>query len=496
MSTERTPQVILSLRQRLEIVQKLENGVAINQLAYDYGVSSITVRRIKRNAAELRQRLAIPGAKCRKKMRKPVLEDLDARLFKWYEEQQASGVCISDSILQSTSKKINGELGGPSTFSASKGWIWRFKNRHGIRLGKSSSEIVQIEPKAAEEFLNEYFLRRLKEEDVKLHNVYSVQETVLMWKALPPAMITDAKGKAYREKLSVDRVTVGLCVNATGTHKLPPLFIQKYEKPRALKHCADRLPVICKTQKRASLDQAVFADWLQHHFKPAVKKQQLLTGIYGKILLLITDCENHGLPTELQKRDGIEVVFLPANIAPLLQPIDQVMLHKVKRSFRHRLLRRVLDFPAGMPEFCADYDLRDCMDALGEAWMDLRRIDICNSWSKLFKEVSGEETGEEQREVQSYDMSDVSAIRETLGNIVGKPVPRDNVEEWLFTCEDVEDKIGNVKEEYLDHSTPSVLYEEKIEKMFTNLVIWSKTVPDFINPYGPKLKCYYDLRQK
>lgn len=494
--------ILLSLQQRIDIVRKLEDGVPMSQLVKEYGVSSITIRRIKNNAVLLRQRFKTPGAEGRKKMRKPVLDELDNRLYAWFRKQRVIGDRITDAVLQEKAKELNETFGGPSSFSASKGWIWRFKNRHGINLLKPQGDTANADTWTTAEFTHS-FLERLEEERIKLQNVYNMAETGLVWKALPKRTLVDTLGRrVYGNKIKKDRVTVGLCANATGTHKLPPLFIHRHEKPRALKHCQNRLPVIFKDQKKACMDQNIFADWLKNHFKPAVRTHQHETNTHGKVLLLIDNCAAHKLPLQLQiEDDNIEIVFFPSNATLNLQPMDQGVLRKVKKSFRHRVLKRILHFPGGVAEFCADYDIKDCMDLVNEAWIDVSSVDICNSWKELLGVEATEgknKAGEGQPEASFCDMSNITSIKETVGRIARETVSQKEVEEWLLVCEEIECDLDDLEdeEECPYRRTPLNQDEDEIERMIISLVLWSENQSDIIKLHARVLKDYYDLVQK
>ena len=56
----------------------------------------------------------------------------------------------------------------------------------------------------------------------------------LFWKMKPSRTISN--NPVFGTKQSKDRVIILLTCNVTGNEKLPPLFIYKYENPRALKN--------------------------------------------------------------------------------------------------------------------------------------------------------------------------------------------------------------------------------------------------------------------
>ncbi|XP_054015968.1 jerky protein homolog-like [Hylaeus anthracinus] len=492
MSVSRgTKRVTLTIRQRLDVIRKLNDGIAATVLASAYGVNTTTIRRIKRDEDRIRQEaqtLAIKSC-TRRRIRKPVQDDLEARLYSWFLQERELGNHVSNAALQDKAMTLHGEFGGPSRFRASNGWLWNFKNRYGIQLSKVYGERAHTETRTEENDFSHNFQRRREEEVIELENIYNMAETGLMWKTLPQrALLHAGELKVYGNKSRKDRVTVGFCANATGTHKLPLVFINKCEKPRALKHCWNQLPVVFKSQRNGSMSHHVFADWLENHFKPVVKRRQLQNGTCGKILLLVHSSTAHEVSRELRREDDdIEIVVLPTNNSSILQPMDRGIIATVKGSFRSRMLKRLLDFPGGVGEFYADLDVKDCIDFLNDAWMEVTQLQIRNSWKNL---VANQETVKEE-ENDYHDILQTKAIVETLETITGETIPEDEIEEWLSTCDasELDQDETEVKEE---PSQRRFRDEEEIDRSFRNIILWSQTEPDFVQLQAYALKNYYD----
>ena len=90
--------------------------------------------------------------------------------------------------------------------------------------------------------------------------MYNADETGLFWQVLPKVMLASAQEKeALGVKSSKDRVTLLGCVNATGKHKLKPVLIGKYKKPRCFKNVnMSVLPVHHTAQKMLGLTPIFF----------------------------------------------------------------------------------------------------------------------------------------------------------------------------------------------------------------------------------------------
>ncbi|KAJ8959927.1 hypothetical protein NQ314_006129 [Rhamnusium bicolor] len=71
----------------------------------------------------------------------------------------------------------------------------------------------------------------------KKNHVYNCDETGLNWKALPQRTLASSSEKtAPGYKARNERITVMICVNASGEHSIPILVIEKAKKPRAFKN--------------------------------------------------------------------------------------------------------------------------------------------------------------------------------------------------------------------------------------------------------------------
>ena len=74
-------------------------------------------------------------------------------------------------------------------------------------------------------------------------------------------------------KKSKDRVTLLGCANASGTCKLPLVFINKSAKPCCFKHMdINSLPVHYAAQKKSWMDTKIFEEWFHEKFVPHVKQ--------------------------------------------------------------------------------------------------------------------------------------------------------------------------------------------------------------------------------
>lgn len=62
------------------------------------------------------------------------------------------------------------------------------------------------------------------------------------------------------------------CANASGSIKLPLVFIHKYENPCCFKNIKDELPVVYYHQRNAWMNGVIFNSWLASKFVPHYRK--------------------------------------------------------------------------------------------------------------------------------------------------------------------------------------------------------------------------------
>ena len=212
-------------------------------------------------------------------------------------------------------------------FQGSRGWLWRFCNRHGVRQLSLQGEKLSSDTTAVEPF-KEQLQELIERENLTLENLYNCDETGLCYtcRMLPDKILTARSEKeAAGMKKQKERVTLMACSNATGSHKLPLMFVGKAANPHCFKHVnKSALPVLYYSQKNAWVDCNIFKNWFHNQFVPAVTKHMREKGLPVKALLLLDNAPVHPDSASLVSTEGdIKAMFLPANTTALVQPMDQ-----------------------------------------------------------------------------------------------------------------------------------------------------------------------------
>ncbi|CAG8824382.1 29921_t:CDS:2 [Gigaspora margarita] len=205
--------------QKTEICCLKLKGVSQIKLAEQFGIAKATISGIVR---EKEKCLA-----------------LDLNSTNAYLKRQRSGkFSLANTVLQTVTGAIIqckatqlAEVLEVIGFNASDGWLSRFKKQHHIKEYKCLGEGASAPLEDLLRFRSELqeIIKKYKPEDI-----YNADETALYWHIKPDKTLAD--GPVTRKKKAKDCVTVLLTCNATGDHKLPPLFIHKYKTSRALKN--------------------------------------------------------------------------------------------------------------------------------------------------------------------------------------------------------------------------------------------------------------------
>lgn len=424
--------VVLSLKDKINIIDSLKKGETGRKLADKYGVGTSTISDIKKNTDSILSYTckldSDDGSKHRKMMKKPKHELLEDALYCWFLQKRSTGQPISGPLLCEKAIELNNKVGGDESFVASHGWLHRFKSRHGIRELEIQGEKMSANVDAANSFKDD-FKKKLNENNYDLDFVYNADETGLNWKSLPSKSLASRReNSAPGYKTSKERVTILVCANATGTHKIPLLLIGKSKNPRCFKNI--RVPLIYKNQKSAWMNSEIFTDWYDNTFIPEVKRRQNEIGKQGNVLLLLDNAPTHPSAELLERENGkFKVKFLPPNVTSLLQPMDQSVIETLKRLYRKQLLRRLLSIDEDNVEvvlsFFKKMNLKECCYMVVDAWDLIERKTLSRAWNKVLNQ-------ENENSISNTDDSIMEDINKLMLNIqICQDCDGNDVKEWV-----------------------------------------------------------------
>jgi hypothetical protein len=186
---------------------------------------------------------------------------------------------------------------------------------------------AEIERKKIDEILRKY----------EPQDRFNLDETALFFRLGPNKTLATTKQKLEGLKLSKERMTVAVVVNASGDEYIKPIVISTARKH----HCFGRFDpnsiVSYFFNKTAWMTIAIFQAWLIDFNKYISKKKR-------NVILLVDNAGGHNL-TEKWMNDNltcVKVYYLPPNTTSVLQPYDAGIIRSFKAKYRKRVVKHLL----------------------------------------------------------------------------------------------------------------------------------------------------------
>ncbi|XP_015431885.1 PREDICTED: jerky protein homolog-like [Dufourea novaeangliae] len=388
---------------------------------------------VRRNAASMSE-FAEKNEEQKKRRRftKRMYEELDRRMLTWIAERRAHGDTLSDATILEKAAEIKKNTASYSDYKLTKYWLMKFKKRNDVNT-KQKVHIKQevhrkrssVDRNEAKIFI-ENFKKLIEGEKIDVENIYNMDESRLLWKALPTQMLADIKEKHISDykmqkrskKKSIrcytnhkGRIRMILCANVSGTNKITPLVINKSKKPKPKTNA----PIILKSQANGCMNQSLFLDWFQNQFKPNVRAFQAHKQIFGKVILLLNNCKEYEVPTDM--KEDFEIMYVPLNTSLLLRPMYHKVTKKTKKGYRHKMRQRILRYDGGFNEFCKQYNIKDCIQMLAESWGEITAENIKSAWETIitgpvsdFQRNKGDKEQEETVDRKNHDKNNMNEL--------------------------------------------------------------------------------------
>ena len=225
--TEKRKRVNLSVVQKLELIKNIENGASIVGVCEQYGVKKQMVSDIRKSKKKLMKYAASycvdasssksGKVKTRKHMKTGKDQALDAAVMKWYIQERSSGVNVRGVEQLAAATKLASHLGYTS-FKGSEGWLWRFRNRHGLFNKIQHGEAGDADMASVAPF-REKLTRLMSDEGLALSQIYYTDETGMFWRSVPKnTQVRRGENKSKGKKSSKEGLSVLVGRNATGMH--------------------------------------------------------------------------------------------------------------------------------------------------------------------------------------------------------------------------------------------------------------------------------------
>ena len=187
-----------------------------------------------------------------------------------------------------------------------------------------------------------------------------------------------SNGPVSGTKQLKDCVIILLTCNVIRNEKLPPLFIHKYENPRALKNINKKtLPVDYYWNKKSWMQVSIWNEYIK-------KLDNRMRRQNRNILLLVDNAPTHAL-YETTYLTNITIKYLPPNTTSHLQPCDQGIINSFKSQYRKLYLRNRVKAFDKFREFGiepVEIDINKCIKYVAYAWNNVTRATIEHCWTK------------------------------------------------------------------------------------------------------------------
>lgn len=394
-----------------------------------------------------------PSQSKRKNLKKCKYELLDELMIKWFQQQREAANQLTGPICLEVAKEFAEELGIPEDFLCSHGWFDKFKDRYGIRDLPVHGEKLSGNSESADIFV-EFFQRLIVENVFLLTQIYNCDETCLYWKGLSKrtSVLRSEKNLPGR-KASEEAVTLILCANASGDHKLPLTVIGKSTRPRCFRNkMKHQLNFRYYGQKGGWMTQQIFLDWVNKEFTPEITKFLPAKNLSLKAILILDNCRAHPPSNVLKSEDvGLFALFLPPNATSLIQPLDQGTIYALKCRYKSKFVRRHILGGSDFREFLSNFELFDSLVDCVSAWNEISNEAIRNSWNKILPK--------HLNPIWDFD----NDVNETFNDLLtlfqqqegGREVTIEDIKEWLDCDKDS-----------FEIRSPSELTEEMLETSF------------------------------
>ena len=408
----------ITLDTKLSVLKKSDEGMRVKDIANLFGLAATTVVTIKKDKDKIMNstKSVTPlSAKRVTKHRPLIMEEMERLLSLWVDDMcNRKDSPMTNQSLQEKALSLYEDLAtqeafapGPSgggdgnpqpAFTASKGWLDRFRNRYNFHFVTQSGEAASADKAAAQAYLP-VLLDIIQEGGYKPQQVFNIDETALYWKRMPKkTAISREEKKAPGHKASKDRVSLLLGGNAAGDLKLKPVLIYHSENPRALKgQVKSTLPVIFRSNRKGWMNRNLFQDWFTHHFCPVVERYCASNNLSHKALLLLDNAPGH--PANLSDlSDQVRVEFLPKNTTSLLQPMDQGVIATFKAYYLRRTFRKMVTAVDADPnltiiQFWKGFNIKNAIDTIADAWDEVKDSNMNGVWKKVWPDCINSFTG-------------------------------------------------------------------------------------------------------
>ncbi|DBA03818.1 TPA: hypothetical protein N0F65_005708 [Lagenidium giganteum] len=226
---------------------------------------------------------------------------------------------VKEGMIYAMARKFLAALGASGRIKLSTGWLSKFKRRHIMRSfrlhGEEASADADAATKSQESLL-------MVADQYRPEDVFNTDETGLVWIKLSTRTLSTAARPGRKQ--SKQRITVLVTASATGTEKLPLLYIGHAVRLQCFKGLQPNEEGFeyC-SKKSAWMKLALFEEWLGKFNERMVEQQR-------HILLQL---ENVSVHKTGRTFSNVRLHFLPPNTPSKIQPNGAGIIANLKHHY-------------------------------------------------------------------------------------------------------------------------------------------------------------------
>lgn len=361
----------LTLKEKLKLIAEVEKGEKKKKdIAQEFGIPPNTLSTIMKNKDKVLENQGDYNANSkRKRLTGCVNNDVDEAMLKWVTTARGKNLPLSGTLIREKAKEFAVAL-GREDFSASVGWLDKFKKRHNIVQMSVCGESASADLQSSEDWKKNVLPDLIRQYDE--NDIFNADETGIFFKCLPNKTLAFKGQKCFGGKNSKERITVMVASNMSGSEKLKLLVIGKSKNPRCFKGIKS-LDVDYEHNKKAWMTSEIYDKWLK-------KLDKIFAAQNRKILLFVDNCPAHPKNVEANLKN-IKLKYFPPNLTSVLQPMDQGIIQNLKQQYRKRIIMKVL---AHMEDSTpTTVSLLDAIRDLNKTWnLDVKQQTISNCFRK------------------------------------------------------------------------------------------------------------------
>lgn len=427
----------LSLQQRVEVIRYAENhpNEGYRKLAEKFGVGRTQVQKILKEREAILAHYKSNVQTSKKRLRSAKYSDVNEALWEWYTLCRESNIPVDRKMLQEEALLIAEKL-GISGFTASNGWLQRFKKHYNLQKMATSGEDGDVSKETLESW-NE--CEREIAQEWRLEDVWNMDETGIFWRGLPDASLNKKGLQCTGGKQANQRNTWAFFVNAAG-EKEDPIVIGKYAKPHCFNNLKDiKRPYGCwyYSNQKAWMNTEIMKEVLAR-LNEKLKREK------RNILLLMDNAPCHP-PSIADTFSNITIKFLLKNATSKTQPLDAGIITNWKIKYKMKLLRYVcskVDSRKSASEIVKSINMSMAIEWGKQAWNEV----LPDMIVKCFKKTKLHPQEVDEEEDPSEGKEELLALQGLLDKVSSSC----DAETFISAEDSIDVCLG-----YIDHSNPN-----------------------------------------